>query len=83
MAALEMMARGALITKGVWHMSAIKSLREYIRHSSDEELLEAIKYINDVDILRTMIEAGLHEPILTAVTRRAEEIPKRMRGEVT
>lgn len=83
MSALEIYARAALAVKGVWHMNAIRSLRDYIRQSSDEALLQSIKLINDVDILRTMIEAGLHEPILTAVTKRAEEIPKRMRGEVT
>jgi len=83
MSALELFAKEAEKTKGVWHMNAIRTLRGYIRSASNEELLEAIKHINSVDLLRTLIEAGLHEPILKAVTKRAEEIPKRMRGEVT
>ena len=83
MSALELYAKEAMKTKGIFHMNAIRALRDYIRHTSDEELLKAIDKINDTEILRTMIEAGLHEPILTAVTKRAEEIPKRMRGEVT
>jgi phosphatidylinositol kinase/protein kinase (PI-3 family) len=83
MSALDMLARNASQQKGVWHINAIRSLRDYIRQCSDKELLEAISHINNVDWLRTLIEAGLHEPLLTAVTKRAEEIPKRMRGEVT
>jgi len=83
MAALELHAKQALIVKGVWHLNAIRALREYIRQTSEKDLLEAIDKINDVDVLRTLLEAGLHEPLLTAVTRRAEEIPRRMRGEVT
>jgi hypothetical protein len=83
MSALELFAREAMKTKGVWHINAIRTLRGYINSASDEELLKAITFINDTDLLRTLIEAGLHEPILTAVTKRAEEIPKRMRGEVT
>jgi hypothetical protein len=59
MSALETYAIQALTTKGTVHMAAIQSLRKYINLCSELELELAINRITDLDILRTLIEAGM------------------------
>ena len=77
MSALELIARRAARTRGIRHLTAIQALRDYIRESSDEELIKAINRITDMTVLRTLIEAGLRRPLLDAVIARTEELIRR------
>jgi len=52
----------------------ISELRAYIRQTKIEELTEAIKRIEDPNLLRTLWEAGLNRFLQQAVLKRMEEL---------
>jgi len=70
MSALELYAKAALETKGIAHLQAISSLRKYLLQITDEEATRYINMITDLNILRTLIEAGMRAALLKAVLSR-------------
>jgi hypothetical protein len=55
----------------------------YINNTPESDILYQIQHINDPDLLRTLIEAGVNETLQKAVVARVDEIQKRMRGELS
>ena len=82
MSALELLLTEAYKTRGFMHLSAIRALRQYINQLTEEELITAIDKLNDLEIMRTLVEAGLKARPLAALVRRQEELTKRMAGEI-
>ena len=69
----------AATTKGLEHLAAIRQLRWYIKITKDKEMLNIIRGITDMKLLRTLVEAGLREPLLTVTVRKADELIERRR----
>lgn len=67
-------------TKGWIHIANIVALRHYMKEVPEKELLTAIAELNNQQSLRTLIEAGLRQPYLNAVLRRAKELQERRKG---
>ena len=76
MSALETYAKQALTTRGTEHMHAIDSLRRYIRLTPDEDLTNYINMIIDQDILRTLIEVGMRNPLWRVTVSRMNLLRK-------
>jgi len=80
MSALETYAKGAKEARGMFHIAAIRNLRIYMNNEKQVDLIQEIEHINDPDLLRTLIEAGLNAILQKVVTDRALEIVKRRAG---
>lgn len=80
MSALELYTKAANESKGMYHIGAIRNLRMYINITSIEQLAKEIDQLNDPDLLRTLIEAGLSADMQKVVTDRYDEIQKRRAG---
>jgi len=70
MSALELYAIQALRLHGAEHMWAIQSLRSYIKLCPDQELINYINQIVNLDILRTLQEAGIRQPAYKTLVSR-------------
>ena len=82
MSALEIYAKGALESKGMFHIGAIRNLRMYINTTPQDQLRLEIERITDTDLLRTLIEAGLNAYLQKIVTCRYDEIQKSKTGGI-
>jgi len=80
MSELEFYARQVVETRAFLHQLHLRRLRAYIKAAPLGKLLQEIRKITDLDILRALWEAGLPPILQTAVLSRAEEIWER-RGE--
>jgi len=80
MSVLEILAKETHDAKGLEHIQHLRVLRNYIAISTEEALIEAINHINDTEVLRTLVETGLHKKLLEVVTIRYDDITKRMAG---
>ena len=67
-------------TKGLQHQAVIANLRNYIKTTPIEQLLDAIAHINKLEQLKALWEAGLTADLQKTVLRRYEELTQR-RGE--
>ena len=74
MSTLRYYCRRATETKGLQHKAVIETLRNFIKQSKPEDLIEQIKLITKQEYLRTLWEAGLTAELQKAVLRRQEEI---------
>jgi len=76
MSALETYAKQAQIVKGTYHLAAIQSLRSYIKLTPTEDLIKYINMITDVDLLRTLEEAGMRADAYKALISRMNQLIK-------
>lgn len=77
MSLLERYARTVRDSQGLQHQSALEGLRNYIKTTPDKELIDTIETITEEPLLRTLWEAGLKEPVRSAVLARSEELQRR------
>lgn len=80
MSALETYTKQVRQTKGTEHMHALDSLRRYMNLTPEEELIQQINMWTDLDMLRTLIEAGVRGDVWRALVRRAEMLRKEKVG---
>ena len=73
MTELERLARSVSDTFGIHHLRALQSLRTYIAGTDDRWLISEIMEIPEARLLRSLLEAGLRQPLLDTVLKRAEE----------
>lgn len=76
MSALEIYLKDARDTKGIEHMSVIRNIRAYMRLSTDKELYDAIYRIQDIDLLKHLVEAGLKPELMSITTKRYDALKK-------
>lgn len=81
MSAIELYLKAARDSKGIEHMSAINNLRAYMRLSTDKEIYDAIYRIQDIDLFRHLIEAGLKPELLRITLKRYDAL--KAQSEVT
>ena len=81
MSLLEEYARKAWTTYGLQHQSWIRKLRNYIKTTPAEQLIEEINRITDINLFRMLWEAGLPSELQEAALRRYDEL--RLRRLVT
>ena len=74
MSALEIYLKAARDSKGIEHMGAISNLRAYMRLSTDKEIYDAIYRIQDIDLFRHLIEAGLKPELLRITLKRYDAL---------
>jgi len=74
MSSLEEYARKAWTTYGLEHQSWIRRLRNYIKMTPEEQLIEEINRITDINLFRMLWEAGLSRPLQEAALRRYDEL---------
>ena len=55
-------------------MVALGELRSYLKYSSESEVIKQIENIQDMTLLRALLEAGLRPRLLDAVTKKADEL---------
>lgn len=67
MSALETYLIAVRDSKGIEHMTAVNSLRWYIRTTKETDMVSAIRAIEDIGLMKYLIEAGL-KPTLQRVT---------------
>lgn len=77
MSLLETYVWNTMKAKGLRHKIMLDALRNYLRTSRPEDIIFQINRITRIDELRTLWEAGLREPIRSAVLRRLEELERR------
>jgi len=77
MSELEFYARRVVETRAFLHQLHLRRLRAYIKAAPLGKLLQEIRKITDLDILRALWEAGLPPILQAAVLSRAEEIWER------
>jgi len=77
---LERYAKRVVETRGMMHLIQLARLREYIRTTPIEYLIQEIGKLTDLNQLRALVEAGLRPPLLEAVLRRTNELMLRRRG---
>jgi hypothetical protein len=78
--ALETYLTAARDTRGIEHMNAIKTLRWYIRTSTEHDLIVAIRTMTDINLLKYIIEAGVNATLQHEVTKRYEKLTKAAEG---
>jgi hypothetical protein len=83
MAALEKFLKEAKETKGIKHIAVIRNLRGYMEITSEKELIDAIESIQDITLIRYLLEAGLKPPLLRAALKRYEILEKRIKGGIS
>jgi len=76
MSALDIYLEEAVNTKGMWHLGAVGALRVYMKETSKDELIKAIKNIDEPRKLRVLMEAGLNAELMKAVTDRYDTLTK-------
>jgi len=76
MSALELYAKEIANRKGIEHMAALEALRAYMRLTTVEEMIRYIRMITDLDILRTIQEAGARGELYTALISRMNMLMK-------
>jgi len=80
MSALETLAKQAQALRGFEHMQAIKALRSYMNLTPEEEIIRHINMITDIDILRTLQEAGMRRDTWKAIVSRMNLLIKEKQG---
>lgn len=61
-------------TRGLLHQVSLRWLRVYLKTHTDEELVKEIQGIEEARSLRALWEAGLRQPLQTAVLAQLEKI---------
>lgn len=74
MSALEIYLKTIRDSKGLEHMSAVQNLRAYIGLSTTKEIYEAIYRLQDIDLFRHLIEAGLKPELLRITLKRYDAL---------
>lgn len=74
MSALETYLKAIRDAKGIEHMSAMNNLRAYMRLSTFKEIYDAIYRIQDIDLFRYLIEAGLKPDLLRITLKRYDAL---------
>jgi len=64
------MAEKALASKGIEHLSWVRHLRKYIAGKPEFDIIEEIKTITNKDIFGVMIEVGLNDRLMEALTEK-------------
>lgn len=80
MNALDIYTKAAVDAKGMDHIKAIQTLRQYMKITLEVDLLGEIEHLNTPEQLRVMIEAGCTLAEQHAVTTRYDDLTKRMAG---
>lgn len=76
MSALETYLKRMRDTKGLEHMTAVRTLRWYINVTPETDLVSAIRAITDIELLRYLIEAGLKPPLMRVTTLHYDRLKK-------
>ena len=71
---LERLARGVADSYGMLHQLNLRALRDYIKTTPEEELVNQVVEIKEVVLLRTLWEAGLSSGLQGAVLEKLKEI---------
>jgi len=79
MSALETYCKYVVESRGLEHLRYIENLRSYLRQASEEDLLLAIRRIDQQRYLRCLVEAGLNPTLMSAVLSRASELIEQRR----
>lgn len=66
-------------TRGLEHQLNLATLRNYLKTTPIDQLIDHIRDIGDTRYLRTLWEAGLTSELQGAVLRRYEELTERRR----
>jgi len=74
---LEEYARKAYTTYGLEHQSWIRRLRNYLRMTPEDRVVEEINRITDINLFRMLWEAGLTRTLQEATLRRYDELRAR------
>jgi hypothetical protein len=74
MSALETYLKAIRDSKGIEHMSAVSNLRGYMRLSTNKEIYAAIYRMQDIDLFRHLIEAGLKPELLSITLKRYDAL---------
>ena len=71
---LERLAREVTESYGLLHQAYLRALRNYIKTTSEEELVKQVIEIKEVALLRTLWEAGLSSRLQEVVLERLEKL---------
>jgi hypothetical protein len=63
-------AKAVVDSSGLLHQRYLQALRLYIKTMAEQDLIDEIKNMNNIDVLRALWEAGLSAPLQTAVLDR-------------
>lgn len=66
-------------TKGLERQANLSNLRNYIKTTNNDWLIDAIDNIGRTDLLRILWEAGLNKDLQEAVLRKQQELTERRR----
>lgn len=77
MSLLERYARTVRDSQGLQHQSALEGLRNYLNTTPTKDLIDTIETITEEPLLRTLWEAGLKDPVRSAVLAQAEKLQLR------
>lgn len=80
MPALEIYTKAVVDSKGMDHLKAIQTLREYMHITPEVDIVIEILHLNTPEQLRAMIEAGCNPAELYAAVTRYDDLVKRMAG---
>lgn len=68
------MAKAVADSRGLLHQRHLEALRLHIKTSAEDDLIEEIKRMNNIDVLRALWEAGLSARLQTVVLDRVRII---------
>ena len=74
MSSLYDRAKAVAESRGLLHQRYLEVLRLHIKTSAEQDLIEEIKRMNNIDVLRALWEAGLSARLQQAVLDRVRLI---------
>jgi len=74
MSSLEIYCQRVRETKGIYHMQALKVLRDYIKAIPEKYIIEAISRIENPILFRALLEAGVNRRVQEAIASRGEKL---------
>lgn len=77
MSYLEEFAKRTRNTRGLLHQRNLGVLRNYLGTTPEDQLIEAIEKFTDIELLKTLWEAGLKLRLQEPVLRRYTELSTR------
>jgi hypothetical protein len=80
MSALELYLKAIKESRGVEHLNAVRNLRVYLDITPLEDVIKAIQSINDITLLRYLVEAGLKPTLLWYATKQYDILKRRAGG---
>lgn len=77
MSLLETYVWNTMKAKGLTHKIMLDALRNYLKTTPPNDIIFQLRRITRIDELKTLWEAGLREPVRSAVLSRLEELKGR------